>query len=375
MLAAAGLQTRVKRVGGGYREVPYTADELLGVAASLGDQLRAIAAERDRILSERAAAPHETTSEATLQQITIQQVTIEQLRIEIEELRQLQEQHRQQQLQAPPPPPPEPTVDPEEHERVLREKAQATAQLQEQLMSQQAFARQWRAQLEDLRFAHAEAEAELWCAHTAELTAATAELSTLEAESVALRKVAMNALSAELKSRSLGSPAAIPAATIIDQFRASVAGGGSGSVGGASARHSPSWTAARAATKPTSPLFRMLRERDFEGAATATSTTIRSGGGGGGSLRGGMALPEYDATPLQYEKYTPQAEVEPSRGPSINTASFMRSRVGQPLRPRSSRNAVAGEASADSHLERKKQEVQNRYAELKALAAKHEKDL
>ena len=43
LLAAAGLQTRVKRVGGGYREVPYTAAELLEVAASLGMQLRATA--------------------------------------------------------------------------------------------------------------------------------------------------------------------------------------------------------------------------------------------------------------------------------------------------------------------------------------------
>ena len=46
MQEALELGSRVKRVGGGYREVPYTAQELLAVAASLGNQLREMAAER-----------------------------------------------------------------------------------------------------------------------------------------------------------------------------------------------------------------------------------------------------------------------------------------------------------------------------------------
>ena len=39
-LRAAGLELQMVRTGGGYREKPYTAAELLGVAASLGDELR-----------------------------------------------------------------------------------------------------------------------------------------------------------------------------------------------------------------------------------------------------------------------------------------------------------------------------------------------
>ena len=39
-LRAAGLELRTLRTGGGYRERPYTASELLGVAASLGNEVR-----------------------------------------------------------------------------------------------------------------------------------------------------------------------------------------------------------------------------------------------------------------------------------------------------------------------------------------------
>ena len=74
----------MKRVGGGYREVPYTAAELLEVAASLGMQLRATAEERDRILRERSSLQDHSYEAST------HLTTIEQLRIQIEELRQQQ---------------------------------------------------------------------------------------------------------------------------------------------------------------------------------------------------------------------------------------------------------------------------------------------
>ena len=51
-LRAAGLELRTVRTGGGYRERPYTASELLGVAASLGNEVRRL---RGVIDSERAA--------------------------------------------------------------------------------------------------------------------------------------------------------------------------------------------------------------------------------------------------------------------------------------------------------------------------------
>ena len=40
LLQSAGLQVRVVRTGGGFRDDPYTADELLERAAQLGEQLR-----------------------------------------------------------------------------------------------------------------------------------------------------------------------------------------------------------------------------------------------------------------------------------------------------------------------------------------------
>lgn len=87
--------------------------------------------------------------------------------------------------------------------------ASSSAALEAQLEAQQEFARRWRGQLEDLRFAHAEAEAELFSVHGAERNSLSAELSLLESESMALRRVAAASLEAELKSRSLGSPAAM----------------------------------------------------------------------------------------------------------------------------------------------------------------------
>ena len=50
-LRAAGLELRMVRTGGGYREKPYTAAELLGVAASLGDELRRL---REATAAEKA---------------------------------------------------------------------------------------------------------------------------------------------------------------------------------------------------------------------------------------------------------------------------------------------------------------------------------
>ena len=86
LLAAAGLQTRVKRVGGGYREVPYSADELLGVAASLGNQLRAIADERDKAMDEREAL------EASAAESDARAEVIERLEEELARLRAMDNQ-------------------------------------------------------------------------------------------------------------------------------------------------------------------------------------------------------------------------------------------------------------------------------------------
>ena len=59
LLQSAGLQVRVKRTGGGYRDQPYTADELLERAAQLGEQVRVLTAEKDEQMAtlreERAA--------------------------------------------------------------------------------------------------------------------------------------------------------------------------------------------------------------------------------------------------------------------------------------------------------------------------------
>ena len=49
MLESAGLQPKVKRCGGGYRDTRYTADELLEVAASLGIKLRQAREEIDEL--------------------------------------------------------------------------------------------------------------------------------------------------------------------------------------------------------------------------------------------------------------------------------------------------------------------------------------
>ena len=339
LLAAAGLQTRVKRVGGGYREVPYTAAELLEVAASLGMQLRATAEERDRIQRERSSLQGHASESSARQQV----MHIEQLRTQIEELRhqQASSSHFQQ-----------------EYEMLKQEHAKATTQLEEQLQAQHIFAANFRAQLEDLRFAHAEAEAELWCVHAAELNAATVELSNLEAESVALRQVALSALAAELRSRSLGSPAAMPPPETVTRRY---------SWGSASPTRRP----------PASPLLRHLREHEREtpGASPGSArsaepaTDVTTAARQRLKQRLKQELPEFDAPPPQHPVYTPGAVGTPPP-PTISAAAFLSSRLGRLPSSRRTREAHESEAARDgggaSNLEDRRDARRLRYQQLKA---------
>lgn len=355
LLAAAGLQTRVKRVGGGYREVPYTAAELLEVAASLGDQLRATAAERDRALRERShladhafesAQRHELVEQlrgqhaSTLEQLRVQHesesaahlTTIEELRVRLQELETQRVRNESSHY-----------VEIHEHERILQEKAEVTAKLDELMTHQQAFARQWRAELEDLRFAHAEAEAELWCAHTAELTAATAELSAVEAESAALRQVASSALAAEFKARHLGSPtptSARPASSCI------AANDGSALRRTWASVASAALAAARAT--PTSAEPSVLTQAGFSAPTPP---------------------PKFDLTPRQLEKYTSSLTL-PS-APNSSTAAFLKSRaeMSEVSKTVASNFRKSVPDPAASLLVSRREERRRRYQELKAMAS------
>jgi hypothetical protein len=179
-LQAAGLQTRVKRVGGGYREVPYSAQELLAVAASLGNQLRQMATDREH-------------AEATLHE---ERALRESLSAQCEE-RTL-------------------VITQLEHER---EQARRESEGAEAVAAQAAQARRWQTHFEDLKFSHAEAEVEASSLHEAEIATLRVEVMDAEErehslllEKAALREVARAALTAEMKSRSLGSPVAKPTA-------------------------------------------------------------------------------------------------------------------------------------------------------------------
>jgi len=84
LLQSAGLQVRVVRTGGGYKDQPYTADELLERAAELGKQLRQLTADRDEYMAilhdERAARIEveraEGSHHAQLQKLEAERVAV-----------------------------------------------------------------------------------------------------------------------------------------------------------------------------------------------------------------------------------------------------------------------------------------------------------
>ena len=146
LLQAAGLETRVKRVGGGYSEQPYSSRELLQVAASLGTQLR-LATTRIRELED------ELRHSGGLELLHQREAEAERWKRELEDFRFLQ------------------------------------SELEAGLITSH--------------------EVEV-SAFQQELAAAEEREDALRRETLALRRVAEAALAAEMKSRSLASPSAKP---------------------------------------------------------------------------------------------------------------------------------------------------------------------
>ena len=167
LLAAAGLQTRTKRVGGGYREVHYTAAELLEVAASLGLQLREVLAcneqleEENRLLREQRT--HTEESVRLRSEFSVLETSYTELETWYSEL---QSSHAA--LKA-------------SHAELQSSHKEMRVELVASRKDQTVEERKWLQELEGIKFAHAEMEAELVASHEQRLGAVRDELEATRA--------------------------------------------------------------------------------------------------------------------------------------------------------------------------------------------------